>query len=329
MKDILKFGQYVRQIAEAQSRGDTKREKRLAQKGEEWFDIYGVPDYSAETGETVGELPFFEDLKAAERTGKDGKKILFSNLQDARSIKEQAEEYLTATEGTRAPGRCYIRRCLNAVEGIIEYLEKVQQVSRFAAFPIDQGEVAGVEPFQAVESAEMNEEHRKPEIVCFDLPPQEEKRDSLFRQTEVRTDIRFIDFKDYITQLTQNGILCQGEKDSVRKLQAGFKSFLMGATNKEDISEFGSKDYLLVGDTKKFVLLIDKLQFKVKADMRKNNLWSITRKWFVYRKGGKTKKFGKNSLRTICSKAKAQLVSNDRSIDDLVTQLLNIIYKNV
>lgn len=35
MKDILKFGQYVRQIAEAQSRGDTKREKRLAQKGEE------------------------------------------------------------------------------------------------------------------------------------------------------------------------------------------------------------------------------------------------------------------------------------------------------
>ena len=77
----------------------------------------------------------------------------------------------------------------------------------------------------------------------------------------------------------------------------------MGATNKEDISEFGSKDYLLVGDTKKFVLLIDKLQSKVKADMRKNNLWSITRK--------------------------AQLVSNDRSIDDLVTQLLNIIYKNV
>ena len=55
MKDILKFGQYVRQIAEAQSRGDTKREKRLAQKGEEWFDIYGVPDYSAETGETVGD----------------------------------------------------------------------------------------------------------------------------------------------------------------------------------------------------------------------------------------------------------------------------------
>lgn len=43
----------------------------------------------------------------------------------------------------------------------------------------------------------------------------------------------------------------------------------MGATNKEDISEFGSKDYLLVGDTKKFVLLIDKLQSKVKADMRK------------------------------------------------------------
>lgn len=327
MKDILKFGQYVRPIAEAHSKGDTKREKALAQKAEEWFDIYGVPDYSAETGEAEEELSFFEDLKAAERTGKNGKKILFSCLQDAHSIKEQAKEYLTATEGVRAPGRCYIRRCLNAVEGIIEYLEELQQMPEFA-LPIDQGAVMKGDIFHPGEGTVMNVERNKPEIVCLNLPPREEKRESLLRQIEVKADIHFTDFKSYLTQLTQNGILCQGKNDSVRKMQALFKSFLIGA-NKEDVCEFNSNDNLVVGDTKKFVLLIDKLQTKVKVDMRKNKFWSITQNWFVYKKGEETKKFGGNSLRTICSKAKGQVDSNDKSIDNLVNDLLNIIYKKV
>ena len=327
MKDILKFGQYVRPIAEAHSKGDTKREKALAQKGEEWFDIYGVPDYSAETGEAVEELPFFEDLKAAERTGKDGKKILFNSLQDARTIREQAEEYLTATEGVKAPGRCYMCRCLNAVAGEIEYLEKLQQTPMFA-LPTEQSAVIHGDTFHQEEGEVMDEGHKEPEIVCLNLPPREEGRESLLRQTEIKADIRFIDFKDYITQLTQNGILCQGKNDSVRKMQALFKSFLIGA-GKEDVSEFGSSDCLIVGDTKKFVLFIDKLQSKVKADMRKNKFWSITQKWFVYKKSEESKKFGENSLRTICSKAKGQFDSNDGNIDNLVNDLLKIIYKEV
>lgn len=327
MKDILKFGQYVQPIAEAHSKGDTKREKALAQNGEEWFDIYGVPDYSAETGEAVEELPFFEELKAAERTGKDGKKILCANLQDAHSIKEQAEEYLMATEGVKAPGRCYMCRCLNAVEGTIEYLEKLQQMPMFA-LPTEQSTVIHGETFHPEEGAVMDEGHNEPEIVCLNLPPREGGRESLLRQTEIKANIHFVDFKDYITQLTQNGILCQGKNDSVRKLQAGFKSFLVG-TNKEDVSEFGSNDCLIVGDTKKFVLFIEKLQSKVKTDMRKNKFWSITQKWFVYKKGEESKKFGENSLRTICSKAKRQSDSNDRSIDNLVDDLLNILYSKV
>lgn len=315
MKDILKFGQYVRPIAEAHSKGDTKREKALAQKAEEWFDIYGVPDYSAETGEAAEELSFFEDLKAAERTGKNGKKILFSCLQDAHSIKEQAKEYLTATEGVRAPGRCYMRRCLNAIEGAIEFLEELQQMPEFA-LPIDQGAV-----FHPEEGAVMNVEHNKPEIVCMNLQPREETRESLLRQTEVKADIRFIDFKDYITQLTQNGILRQGKNDSVRKMQALFKSFLIGA-NKEDVCEFSSNDKLTIGNTNKFVLLIDKLQTKVKADMRKNKFWSITQNWFVYKNGESVKA---SSLKSNCSRAE----DNDKSIDNLVDDLLSIIYKKV
>lgn len=313
MKDILKFGQYVRQIAEAHNSHNTKREKALAEIAEQHFFAYGTPDYSARAGEAVEEPSFWEDLAAAERTGKDCKNILLLNLQDAHNIKEQAEQYLMTTNGEKAPGRCYMRCCLNATEGIIEYLESLLQTPRFA-LPIEQDAV-------------MNEE-RKDEIVCFELPPREEKRESLFRQTEIKADIKFADFKNYIEQLTQNGILCQGKDDSVRKLQAGFKSFLIGADEK-DVAEFGSKDNLIVGNTNKFVLLIDKLQSKITVDARKNRFWSIVGQWFVYKKGETTRKFKQNSLRASCSRARKKLDSKDESIDNLVNSLLRIIYKEV
>lgn len=327
MKDILKFGQYVRQIAEAHRTNDSKREKTLAQKAEEWFDMYGVPDYSAETGEAVEEPSFAEDVAAAERTGKDVKKILCVNLQDAHSMKKQAEKYLTATEGEKAPGRCYMRRCLNAVEEIIEYLEELAQMPRFA-LTSEQSKVISGDSYQVIESTITTYGSDNPEeIVMLKLPPREETRESLFRRADIKANIRFADFKDYIAQLIQNGILSQGKNDSVRKLQAGFKSFLIGAS-KEDVSEFGCNDYLVVGDTKKLVLLIDKLQSKIKEDARKYNVWDITQKWFVYIKNGKAKKFGKQSLGSLSSRAKkSQLISNDDNIDNLVNDLLKIIYK--
>lgn len=325
MKDILKFGQYVRQIAEAHSTNDSKREKALAQKAEEWFDIYGVPDYSAMTGEAVEEPSFVEDVAAAERTGKNGKKILCVNLQDAHSIKEQAEKYLTATEGEKAPGRCYMRRCLNAVEGVIEYLENLGQMPRFA-LTSEYGKVISSDSYQVIEGTVTSEGSDKPEeIVMLELPPREEIREPLFRQVGFKTNIPFVSFKDYINRLTQNGILRRMKGDSVRKMQAMFKSFLIGADDDAIKEYMANDDCLTIGKTPLFLVFIDKLVHKIKVDAQKNNFWDITQNWFVYKNGRNP---DASSLKANCSRArKKQLISDDKNIDSLVDDLLKILYK--
>lgn len=305
MKDILAYSKFVGAIVEAHKQGDTKREKQLAQKAEENFDYYGVPDYSAKFGEGVEEPTFNEELKAAERTGTDGNKILQKCLSDAKALQTQANEYLTTTEGTKAPGRSYMRRCLNALEGNIEYLAQLSKKWQDSA-------VMKEDTFQ--EGAVVDDE-KEPEIEILYTTKQ-----PLLKQDGIKANIRFTDFSNFIDQLINNGILFMG-KASKRKLQAGFKSFLIGA-NGEDIQEFRPNDTLTVNGAK-FSLFIDKLQNKlqkVAPDTLKSNPWGIAEKWII---SNNTKKhFSKGSLKSLkCKK------NNNENYNNLVEDLIKILVK--
>lgn len=251
------------------------------------------------------ELTFNEELKAAERTGTDGNKILQKCLSDAKVLQAQANEYLTTTEGTKAPGRSYMRRCLNALEGNIEYLAQLSPKWQDSA-------VIKEDTFQ--EGAVIDEE-KEAEIEILYTTKQ-----PLLKQDGIKANIRFVDFRDFIDQLINNGILFMG-KDSKRKLQAGFKSFLIGA-NGEDVQEFRPNDTLAVNGAK-FSLFIDELQNKlqkVAPDTLKNNPWGIAEKWII---SNITKKhFAKGSLKSLkCKK------NNKENYNNLVEDLIKILVK--
>lgn len=268
MKDILAFSKFVGAIVEAHKLGDTKREKQLAQKAEENFDFYGVPNYSAEFDEGVEEPTFNEELKAAERTGTDGNKILQKCLSDAKALQAQANEYLTTTEGTKAPGRSYMRRCLNALEGNIEYLAQLSKKWQDST-------VMKEDTFQ--EGAVMDDEKEEEIVFDYSRPP-------LFKREGIKDDIKAADFAQYIQLLINNGILCMGnDRNEMKKLQCGFKSFLIGYNDK-DIEYFGTNDFLRYAKGTKFVSFLETLQnkmAKVAPDATKNDTWGITAKWFV------------------------------------------------
>lgn len=126
MKDILKFGQYVGDIIKTHNSKDIESEEQLAMKADAHFDIYAIPDFDAETGQAVVNLSFEAELESKAGTDLDGaikaETYLQGRIQATRELKAQAEAYLRQTEGKKAPGRLYMRRCADAAEGTLEYL---------------------------------------------------------------------------------------------------------------------------------------------------------------------------------------------------------------
>lgn len=338
MEDILAYSKFMGAILEAHKQGDTKREKQLARRAEEHFDFYdGVPDYDAETGEAVEEIPFDEELKAAERTGTDGNKILQKCLSDAKALQAQANEYLTTTEGTKAPGRSYMRRCLYSLECNIEYLAQLSQKWQDSAvIKEDTFQEGGVANEKKEDEMDVLYPHGK--IGDEKGDEKGDNREPLFERKGIKDNIKATDFAEYVQLLINNGVLCMGnDHNEMKKLQCGFKSFLIGASL-NDIEYFGENDLLRYAKGTKFVSFIDALQnkmAKVAPDAVKNNIWSITVKWFVAKEyseapGGRDKgtlKKAAKSLTATLSREKKQQVGKitDKGILELVDTLIKIL----
>lgn len=322
MEDILAYSKFVGAILEAHKQGDTKREKQLAQKAELYYTNCGIPDYDAEIGEAVAEITFDVQLKAAERTGADGKKILQKCLSDAKALQAQANEYLTTTEGTKAPGRIYMNSCLYALECNIEYLAQLSQKWQ-------EGAVMKEDTLQ--EGAVVDDEKEEEIVFDYSRPP-------LFKREGIKDDIKAADFAQYIQLLINNGILCMGnDRNEMKKLQCGFKSFLIGYNDK-DIEYFGTNDFLRYAKGTKFVSFLETLQnkmAKVAPDATKNDTWGITAKWFVAKDDNKARnernkdileKARKTLSATLSREKKKQGGTiTDKNILELVDTLIKIL----
>lgn len=253
MKDILEFGQYVGRIVEAHNQGNTEWERQLANEAEDFFDLYAIPDYDSETGRTVEETPFDEVLCSESRKDLDGatkgEAYLQRLMQDTRELKVQAEAYLQQTKGKKAheaPGRAYMERCADAAEGTLEYLEQL----------------AGRETEQPAQP---------------DSARQQQGRESLFNR---KVNVRANEFASIISQLIENGVLKRTDSDA--KLQAMFKSFLIGA-GKYDVTRFGRAERMAVNDPKRFAFFVSTLYdfvYKKDRNATKGKLWDLVESWF-------------------------------------------------
>lgn len=251
MEDILKFGSFVGRIVEAHSKGDTEREKQLANDAELHLDLCAIPDYNSETGRPVEETPFDETFFSEVRTDLDGatkgEAYLQKLIQDTRKLKDQAEAYLKQTEGEKAPGRAYMSRCADAAEGTLEYLEQL----------------AG--------------QHETAQPAQPDSTRPTQGRESLFNR---KVNVRANEFASVISQLIENGILLRTYSDD--KLQAMFKSFLIGA-GKFDVGKYGRAERMTVKDLNKFAFFVSTLYdfvYKKDVSVTKGKLWDFVESWF-------------------------------------------------
>ena len=294
MGDILKFGSFVGRIIEAHSKGDTDREKQLANDAELHFDLCAIPDYNSETGRPVEETPFDETFFSEVRTYLDGATIgeayLQKLIQDTRKLKDQAEVYLKQTEGKKAPGRAYMSRCADAAEGTLEYLEQLAGQHE-APTP---GQPESIRPTQG--------------------------RESLYKR---KVTVRANEFASIISQLIENGILLRTANDSDKKLQALFKSFLIGAGD-NDVNLFGRGDRMTVNNTNRFAHFInclhDQITLKDKS-ITKGKLWKLVRDWFQDDKGNPYKE---TSLNVSGTRGREQY-ADDMTLDEIAIKLAQIL----
>lgn len=294
MKDILKFGRFVARIVEAHNQDDTEREKQLATQAEQFFDLYEIPDYDSETGRPVEETPFDETFFSEVRTDIDGatkgEAYLQKLIQDTRDLKDKAEAYLQQTEGKKAPGRAYMVRCADTAEGTLEYLEQLA------------GQHETAQPAQPNSTR----------------PTQ--GRESLYKR---KVTVRANEFANVISQLIENGILLRTSNDSDKKLQALFKSFLIGAGD-NDVIMFGRGDRMTVNNTNRFAHFLNRLHDKITekdSSITKGKLWKLVQDWFQDIHGNPYKE---KSLNVSGTRGREQY-SDDKTLDEIAIKLAQIL----
>ncbi|MBO5624894.1 MAG: hypothetical protein J5953_03775 [Prevotella sp.] len=297
MEYILKMSNYVGAIINAHNSKDIESERQLANDAEFHFDLYAIPDYDSETGQAVASLSYKAALDTETRPDLDGgvkaEETILRMIKRTQDLKDQAEAYLKQTEGQNAheaPGRAYMVRCADAAEGTLEYLKQL---------------------------ADITERENNAPLQCIG-------KEALFIR---KRDVRRSEFAEVIRQLLVNGILYKTEYDSDDKLQAIFKSFLIGA-GEHEVKVFPTTYRMTVNEPKRFLCFVSFLYDNVKdiapGQIKKGNKWAIVKDWFQNSEG---ETYTQDSLNTLASQGRTQYLS-DGSIKEIAIKVANILADN-